>query len=273
MGHRYDEGNNALGIDVTWLGHSTVVLDIDGVRIVADPLLRRNNGILRRRGDRPPRPAWEGTAAVLLSHLHHDHAEVRSLKLFPGVPVLTAPENAAWVRRRGLEGRGLGDDEWVPVGRKGDVEVRLVRAIHQSRPMPHRPNAANGHLVPGPSGIAWLAGDTELYDDMASLPDLAGGAIDVALVPVGGWGPRLSPGHMGPEEAAVACRLCGARWAVPVHWKTLHVPAGEMVPRGWMDVAGPKFVRALAHEAPSCRAVELEIGGLVTIPSADSPAG
>ena len=44
-----------MGIDVTWLGHSTAVVDLDGVRIVADPLLRRNNGILRRRGEyRPP---------------------------------------------------------------------------------------------------------------------------------------------------------------------------------------------------------------------------
>ena len=188
-----------MGIDVTWLGHSTAVVDLDGVRIVADPLLRRNNGILRRRGEQPSRPAWADADAVLLSHLHHDHAEVPSLKLFPGVPVLTAPDNAVWVRRKGLDGRGLADDEWFPLGADGRVEVRLVRAIHHSRPMPHRPNAANGHLVRGPSGVAWLAGDTDLYDDMEALPELAGAPIDVALVPVGGWGPRLSPGHMGPR--------------------------------------------------------------------------
>ena len=256
-----------MAIDVTWLGHSTVVLDLDGVRIVADPLLRRNNGILRRRGGRPSRPAWAGADAVLLSHLHHDHAEVGSLKQFPGVPVLTAPDNATWVNRKGLDGRGLADDEWFQVDAQGEVEVRLVPAIHHSRPMPHRPNAANGHLVRGPSGIAWLAGDTDLYPDMELLPEMAGGAIDVALVPIGGWGPRLSPGHMGPKEAAVSCRLSGARFAVPVHWKTLHVPAGEMLPRGWMDVAGPKFIEALAHEAPACQAVELDLGGSVSIPA------
>jgi L-ascorbate metabolism protein UlaG (beta-lactamase superfamily) len=245
-------------------------MDLDGVRITADPLLRRNNGILRRRGDEPSRRAWEGTDAVLLSHLHHDHAEVPSLKLFPGVPVLTAPENAVWVRRKGLDGRGLADDEWFPVGGEGRVEVRLVGAIHHSRPMPHRPNAANGHLVRGPSGIAWLAGDTDVYPEMAALPEMAGGAIDIAVVPIGGWGPRLSPGHMGPEEAAEACRLTGARHAIPVHWKTLHVPAGEMVPRGWMDVAGPRFAAALARVAPECRAVELELGGFATIPASSA---
>ena len=262
-----------MGIDVTWLGHSTAVVDLDGVRIVADPLLRRNNGILRRRGVQPSRPAWADADAVLLSHLHTDHAEVPSLKLFPGVPVLTAPANAVWVNRKGLDGRGLADDEWFPLGADGRVEVRLVRAVHHSRPMPHRPNAVNGHLVRGPSGVAWLAGDTDLYDDMEALPELAGAPIDISLVPVGGWGPRLSPGHMGPQEAAVACRLTATRFAVPVHWKTLHVPAGEMLPRGWMDVAGPKFVEALAREAPGCRAVELDLGGSFSVSSGDSPAG
>jgi L-ascorbate metabolism protein UlaG (beta-lactamase superfamily) len=251
---------------ITWLGHSTVVLDLDGVRIITDPLLRRNNGILRRRGGGPVGSAWAGTDAVLLSHLHHDHAEVASLRLLPDVPVLTAPENASWVRRKGLDGWALGEGEWVPVGAGGNVSIRLVPAIHHSRPMPHRPNAANGHLIRGPSGIAWLAGDTELYPDMETLPEMAGGDVDVALVPVGGWGPRLSPGHMGPHEAAVACRLCRASHAIPVHWKTLHIPAAKRIPRGWMDAAGPRFAEALAREAPRCRAVELDIGASVTLP-------
>ena len=255
-------------IALTWLGHATVVLDIDGVRLVADPLLQRHNGILRRRGARPEGEAWSGADAVLLSHLHHDHAEVASLRMLGAVPVLTAAENAVWVVKKGLAGRGLAKGEWVAVGGAEDVTVKLVPAVHNARPMPHRPNAANGHLVRGPSGVVWLAGDTDLYPDMETLAGMAGAPIDVAVVPVGGWGPRLSPGHMGPDEAAAACRLCGARWAVPVHWKTLHVPAGEMFPRGWMDSAGPRFEAALAREAPWCRAVLLDVGGSVTVPAA-----
>jgi L-ascorbate metabolism protein UlaG (beta-lactamase superfamily) len=254
-------------IALTWLGHATVVLEIDGARIVADPLLRRHNGVLRRRGGRPEDLAWEGTHAVLLSHLHHDHAEVASLKMLGDVPVLTAVENAVWVDKKGLSGRGLTEDEWVSVGADG-VAVRLVPAVHHSRPMPHRPNAANGHLVRGPSGVVWIAGDTDLYPAMADLATMAGAPVDLAVVPIGGWGPKLSPGHMGPVEAAEACRLTGARWAVPVHWKTLHVPAGEMFPRGWMDRAGPRFEEAVAREAPSCRPVVLDIGGSLTLPEA-----
>ncbi len=253
-------------ITLTWLGHATVVVDMDGVRIVADPLLRRHNGILRRRGVVPESAAWAGADAVLLSHLHHDHAEVGSLRMLDGVPVLTAPENAVWVSKKGLVGRGLGEGEWVPVGAAGDVTVRLVPAVHHSRPMPHRPNAANGHLVRGPSGIVWLAGDTDLYPEMASQPELAGSPVDVAVVPVGGWGPRLSPGHMGPKQAAEACRIVAARSAVPVHWQTLHVPVAGRFPRGWMDLAGPRFVEALTHEAPSCRPLLLDVGSSATLP-------
>jgi L-ascorbate metabolism protein UlaG (beta-lactamase superfamily) len=234
-----------------------------------DPLLKRHAGVLRRRGERPVAPAWSAPDAVLLSHLHHDHAEVGSLRLLDGAPVLTAPENAVWVTKKGLHGRGLEDDEWFPLGGDGTVEVRLTRAIHSARPMPHRPNAANGHLVRGPSGVIWVAGDTELYPEMASLAERAGAGSDLALVPVGGWGPRLSPGHMGPEEAAVACARTRARWAVPVHWKTLHMPAGEAFPRGWMDSAGPRFEAALAREAPDCHAVVLDIGESVTIHADD----
>lgn len=255
-----------MGISLTWLGHSTVVLDMDGVRLVTDPLLRRHNGVLRRRGPRPDPGSWAGAHAVLLSHLHHDHAEVASLRMLGHLPVLTSVPNAAWVVGKGLEGRGVAEGEWVPVGPADDVAVRLVHAEHHSRPMPHRPNEAHGHLVRGPSGVVWLAGDTDLHPAMAGLAETAGAPVDLAVVPVGGWGPRLSAGHMGPDEAAVACRTSGARAAVPVHWGTLHVPGGARLPRGWMDVAGPRFAGALAGEAPDCTAHVLGLGGSVVLP-------
>jgi L-ascorbate metabolism protein UlaG (beta-lactamase superfamily) len=258
-----------MAITLTWLGHATVVLDIDGVRLVADPILRRHNGVLRRRGHPPEPEAWRGSDAVLLSHLHHDHAEVASLRLLGDVPVLTAVPNAVWVARKGLVGRGLAEGVWVPVG-EGDVRVRLVPAVHHSRPMPHRPNAAVGHLVRGPSGVVWLAGDTDRYPGMEDLATLAGAPIDLAVVPIGGWGPRLSPGHMGPAAAAAACHASGARAAVPVHWKTLHLPGGAWFPRGWMDAPGALFEEALARDVPSCRPLVLDVGESVTLPPADA---
>jgi L-ascorbate metabolism protein UlaG (beta-lactamase superfamily) len=128
--------------------------------------------------------------------------------------------------------------------------------------MPHRPNAANGHLVRGSELSAWLVGDTSLYPEMADIPDLLGRRLDLIVVPIAGWGPRLSPGHLGPSEAVTACLRSGARWALPVHWGTLHPPMPRLLGAGWMDRPYHQFVEALRREAPECRLVELRPGGV-----------
>ncbi|MCK9795579.1 MBL fold metallo-hydrolase [Isoptericola sp. 4D.3] len=270
---------------MTWLGHSTAVLDLtgpDGVttRLVTDPLLRRHAGVLRRRGAGPDAAAWAGADAALLSHLHHDHAELGSLRLLGDVPVLTAPANARWLRSKGLRGVGLEPPSGVPGHHGGawhdvaGVQVRLTTAVHGDRPMPHRPNAANGHLVRLPArgagaagapavaaaATVWVLGDTEHFPGVGRVRDLAGGRVDVALVPVSGWGPRLSGGHLGPRAAAEVCAEVRPRVAIPVHWGTLHVPGGRDLPRGWMDHAGAAFAAAVHRLAPGVRAVVLRPG-------------
>ena len=185
-----------MNLRITWLGHATVVMDIGPVRLITDPLLGRHAGLLRRRGPTPERSTWERADAVLVSHLHYYHAELRSLRLLPDVPVLAAPANAAWLRKHGVpRAVGLAEDDWYPVGDgdgDGAVRIRIAPAVHAGRPMPHCPNAANGHLVRHPGGVVWAVGDTEEFPDLSRLTELAGGGIDVALVPVGGWAPRLS---------------------------------------------------------------------------------
>jgi L-ascorbate metabolism protein UlaG (beta-lactamase superfamily) len=240
-----------------------VVLDIGGARLVADPLLRANNGPLRRRGTVPDAAWWVGADMALVSHLHHDHAELSSLRLMGSLPILTGDSNAAWLRRRGLRGVSSGE-QWIDVTGTG-VQVRLVKAVHHSRPMPHRPNGANGHLVRTAERCVWLAGDTDLYPEVADLSRLAGRDVDLAVVPIGGWGPRLSAGHMGPREAALACARTGARWALPVHWGTLHPPVIHRF-GGWLDRPGGEFATALKQEAPSCELVILTPGQEWTSP-------
>jgi L-ascorbate metabolism protein UlaG (beta-lactamase superfamily) len=248
-------------LSISWLGHATVVLDFDGVRVLTDPLLRDNVGLLRRVGPLPEPDLWRDPDIVLISHLHHDHAEVSSLRLVPGVPVLTGAANAAWVRRRlGVECPDPGDD-WYAVGH--GVEVRLVRADHTARPMPHRPNDAHGHLVRDRSTAVWFAGDTSLYPEMADLPKLAGGAIDVALVPIGGWGPKLSPGHMGPAEAVEACAMVRPTAVLPIHHGTLHPPR---MGGPWVHKALAEFRELLPATCPDVALLDVPPGGTVTWP-------
>ncbi len=252
-------------IGVRWLGHASVVLDVAGARLLTDPLLREHAGLLRRRGAAPDPAHWAGADVVLLSHLHHDHAELGSLRLLGRTPVLAAPANARWLRRHGVaDGVALPEGGWWTLPRSA-VRVRAVTAVHGERPMPHRPNAACGFGVDADGLRIWFAGDTEPYPAMARLPDLLGGPVDLALVPVGGWGPRLSGGHLDPVEAARACAVVGARHAVPVHWGTLHAPVSRRLPPGWMDRAGPAFAHAMRHEAPGCAVHLLVPGQAVTL--------
>jgi len=239
-----------MSLRLRWLGHASTVLDVDGVRLLTAPLLKRHAGLLRRRGDQPLPEHWRGADAVLLSHLHHDHAELGSLRQLGGAPVLTAPANARWLRGRGIDAAvGLTDVQWWQVP-GSDVRLRLVPAVHGDRRMPHRPNSTHGFVVVTESFRVWFAGDTAPFPAMVDIPALAGGPIDLALVPVGAWGPRLSGGHMDAVQAARACATVGARVAVPVHWGTLHAPASRRLPPGWMDRGGPAFAHAAARVAP-----------------------
>jgi L-ascorbate metabolism protein UlaG (beta-lactamase superfamily) len=252
-----------------WLGHASVVLDLSGVRVLTDPLLRRHAGLLRRRGAAPTPAHWAGPDLVLVSHLHHDHAELGSLHLLPPVPVLAAGANAHWLREHGVPGAvGLAEQGWWPLPGPGDgprpgdaaVRVRRVPAVHGHRPMPHRPNVVTGFVLRTASRTIWFAGDTGPFPAIRDLPMLAGAPLDLAIVPVGGWGPRLSGGHLDPVQAAAAVAECGARAALPVHWGTLHPPAGRQLPPGWMDRAGAAFAAACARLAPDCRVLLLEPG-------------
>ena len=254
---------------VTWLGHATCVIDLGGVRLVTDPLLGRHAGVLRRRDALAPEPGhWRGSAAALVSHLHHDHAHLASLRSV-GAVALSAPANAHWLETHGVPAHHLGPQEWWSPAGATHVRVRTVPAVHGHRPMPHRPNATTGFVVvsevEGRTTRVWFAGDTEAFPEMAHLADLAGGPLDLALVPIGGWGPRLSGGHLDPVQAARVCRTVGAVRAVPIHWGTLHAPLGRNLPRGWMDRGGEAFVAALHREAPACEPVLLQPGGRIAL--------
>jgi L-ascorbate metabolism protein UlaG (beta-lactamase superfamily) len=110
------------------------------------------------------------------------------------------------------------EGEEVPVGR---LRIRAVHAEHDGRRAPGLPDApALGYVVRG-SRAVYFAGDTGAFSAMA---DLAAPPLDVALLPVWGWGPTLGPGHLDPESAALALTLLRPRRAVPIHWGT-YAPA------------------------------------------------
>ena len=102
---------------------------------------------------------------------------------------------------------------------------------------------------------------------MEALPDLAGGPIDLAVVPVWGWGPRLSGGHLSPEDAARAVAMVRARGS------PYRCTGGRCIPRGpctfrrsWFDLPGEWFTGALAEHAPAATSVVLAPGQSWSVP-------
>ncbi len=215
---------------ILWLGHATVLIELDGVRLLTDPVLRNRIGPLVRIADPPLANSAERVDAVLLSHLHADHADLPSLRRAAGgAPVLVPRGAGDWLRSR-----GLGDVRELVAGDKvqiGDLSIGATAAVHDGRRWPHGPVAeAIGYTVRG-SHSAYFAGDTDLFDAMADLR----GSIDVALLPIWGWGPSLGSGHLDPERAATAARMIRPSVAIPIHWGTfaLSWPARKPADPRW----------------------------------------
>jgi len=239
-------------VRLTWLGHSTVLLETGGVRVLADPLLRHRTGALWRAVPLPAvtRDLAGSIDVVLISHLHHDHCDLPSLRFLRAPVVLAPPGSSGWLTQRQVPGAV----DVVPGQRvrvTPDVSVTAVLASHSPKREPFGPSApAVMHVVEGPDGAAWLAGDTALDPAMGTLAGLTDrGQIDVAAIPVWGWGPNLGPGHLDPRAAAEAVALARVRHAVPVHWGTLHPAGMRRAMGGLLRTPGPRFASFVADAA------------------------
>ena len=205
--------------------------------------------------------ALEALDAVLLSHLHFDHLDVPSLKrLGSGTRMIVPLGGGDLLRKRGFENvTQLRVGEAVEVGA---VRVRATLADHDPRRAPFSASApAVGYLVEGSLRV-YFAGDTDLFDEMSDVSD----SLDVALLPVAGWGRRLPPGHLDPRRAAEALRLLRPRVAVPIHWGTYRQFGLSKKP----DVlrGPPEEFEQLARElAPEVDVRLLPVGGSLDLAS------
>jgi L-ascorbate metabolism protein UlaG (beta-lactamase superfamily) len=211
---------------IVFLGHATVLIELDGVRLLTDPLLRGRVAHLRRQV--PSAGAMAGPIdTALISHLHRDHLDLPSLRLLGRETPLLVPAGAGeWLRRRRFV--NVTELRVGEMASAGALAVTAVPASHDGRRLPGRMRAeALGYLVRARKSV-YFAGDTELFDGMADLDGAADQAhrLDVALLPVAGWGPTLGPGHMDPLQAAQAAVLLNPRVAIPIHWGTL-LPIGS----------------------------------------------
>jgi L-ascorbate metabolism protein UlaG (beta-lactamase superfamily) len=239
---------------IVYVGHATVLVDLDGVRLLTDPLLRPRLMHLRRVG-KVDSTVLRGVDAVLVSHAHFDHLDLPSLeRLGRELPVVAPRGAGALLRRRGFRAvseLGVGDALQI-----GALSIQATPAVHPPERMPFGMKAdPMGYVIAGSRSV-YFAGDTEPFDGMTEL-----GPVDVALLPIAGWGPTLGPGHMDPREAADAARALRAKTVIPIHWGTL-VPIHKTLRGEREDVAQPadEFVGRLREVAPEIEARVLRPG-------------
>jgi L-ascorbate metabolism protein UlaG (beta-lactamase superfamily) len=232
------------GDGLTYVGHATVLAELGDTRILTDPFLRSGILHVRRRGPEPVVEALGQLTAILISHGHRDHLDPGSLRMLSAdCPVIVPRGSGATARSGGArEVIEVVEGDRVPVG---NLIVEAVHAAHDGRRNPFGEHvAALGYLIEA-AVCVYFAGDTDLF---AGMSDLAG-RVDVALLPVGGWGPSVPAGHLDPERAAQAAARIRPRVAVPIHWGTLRAWGAQ---RGVDPVAPAQaFAQAVDRLAPA----------------------
>ncbi|MFH9013153.1 MBL fold metallo-hydrolase [Streptomyces sp. NPDC017943] len=246
-------------VEITWWGHATCTVEDSNVRVLTDPLFARRLAHLRRRRGAVPPPAAHRADVALVSHLHADHLHVPSLmRLEPGTRLLV-PRGArrAVPGLRRLTHLRIGEMSPGDETQVGDVVVRAVPARHDGRRLPFGPHRspALGYVISGESRT-YFAGDTGLFEEMAKEV----GPVEVALLPVGGWGPYLGEGHLDAGRAAQALARLAPRSAVPVHYGTYWPIGMDAVRPHEFHTPGHEFVRMAARHAPGVAVHRLDHG-------------
>jgi L-ascorbate metabolism protein UlaG (beta-lactamase superfamily) len=235
---------------MTWLGHSTVVLELDGARVVTDPLLSRRVAHLWRS---VPMPELHPPDVVAVSHLHWDHLHVPSLRRLAAGAALVVPAGS-----ERLVGR-LGFARVIHVVRGdsiriGEIQIDVTQADHPSSRRGRARSDAVGYVLRG-SRRVYFPGDTDLFDGMRELGD----GLDLALLPVAGWGRKAAEGHLDAGKAVQALELLQPRNAVPIHWGTF-APFGLRV-LGGSNTAAEDFREEAARRVPGVTVHVLQVGG------------
>jgi L-ascorbate metabolism protein UlaG (beta-lactamase superfamily) len=234
-----------------YIGHSTVLVEMEGTRILTDPLVRDHVGYVLREVPVPSLDELRALDAILISHAHADHLDVPSLKrLAHGGPVV-APQGVGPILRKAGASEVI---ELTAGGRctVGAIGVEAVHAEHDGRRYPlSRQLPALGYLLDGPTRV-YFAGDTDLFPEMAELA----GRVDVALLPISGWGPKVPEGHLDPAGAARAVALIRPQVVIPIHWGTMR----RVALRSVGDVPAIAFADAVAAIAPETEVRILQPG-------------
>ena len=224
---RVDDGR----IRVTWVNHATMLVQMDGVNILTDPIWSERCSPVSFAGPkrhRAPGIRFEDLPpidAVLVSHNHYDHLDLPTLRRIRSAKIVTPLGNAALMARHGVRG-AIDLDWWQSARLSKQVTVTLVPSQHFcARALSDRDATLwGGFVISGPSGNAYFAGDTGWGGHFAQVREKFGN-VRVAMLPIGAYQPRwfMKFAHISPAEAVDAHLALGARTSIAMHYGTFRL--------------------------------------------------
>lgn len=236
------------GLRATWFGHSSTLLEVDGARIVIDPIWSERASPISWAGPRlwfSPPVAIDAVApidAVIVSHDHYDHldrATIQALNRGPTmfvVPLGLGAHLEAW----GVASNRIAELDWWEHVRIGKVVVTATPARHSSGRISTSSNRVlwAGFAMMGSRHRIWYSGDTGWFPEIADIGTRLG-PFDLTLIESGQYDAAWPDKHLSPEAAVEAHRLVRGRVMLPVHWGRL-----SLAPHGWTEPAERAMVAA-----------------------------
>lgn len=241
-----------------FIGHSTVLVHLDGQNFLTDPLYVKRLYILKRR--RPPGVPFQDLpplSFILISHGHLDHMDLNTLNLFPRDLPVVLPEGL----QRYLQGLGFRDIRplsWRERTRIGSFGILALPAKHfPGRSLCETQSIPQSYLIQGTRTV-FFAGDSGLTPDFREIG--ANFSIDLAFLPIGSYRPApFRTAHMSPEDALQAMEMLGAKRMVPIHWGAFRLSLEAI------EEPARKFRHLLRERRINPTAVLLEPGEKVLI--------
>ena len=219
------------GLRITWLGHSTLLLEADGVRVLTDPVFGKRASPFSFAGPKRFHPVPAQIAelpeltAVLLSHNHHDHLCPESLRALAkrGVPIITSLGVGQNLEALGIPAAQITELDWWEEHTLPGGALRFTAAPAQhfsGRGLRDRNQTLwSSWVITTERRKLFFSGDTGLTEDFATIAARLG-PFEVTMLEIGAWHPAWGDIHLGPENALRAFELLGGGTLLPVHWGT-----------------------------------------------------
>ncbi|MGP3959687.1 MBL fold metallo-hydrolase [Nonomuraea sp. 3N208] len=235
------------GVRVVWYGHASTLVEIEGKRVLFDPVWSKRPSPSQLVGPKRhhPVPVTIGELplvdAIAISHDHYDHldlATVRSLTRTQKAPFLVPLGIGAHLERWGVPAYRIIELDWEEEAQVAGLRFVATAARHFSgRAFTRNDTLWGSWVIAGASTRVFYAGDSGYFEGYRGIGS-AHGPFDLTLMPIGAYSPAWPDIHMNPEEAVNAHLDLGGELLLPVHWATftlaLH-PWAEPVDRLWRE--------------------------------------